>query len=273
MGKTANKISILDIGTHHAQELRVLFGDYSYILPTFLTWWIDWGKRQVKKLIRYDGLIEYGTGAYVRSPLDFPVSFHMKCLLNALRKPDADKRFVVISLDPLAHVTPQHVGFLERRVKFYYLPIAVFSHKSDQSCGLVSFDIGVDDLSSSLDTNPSKIAKTVACAGLRPKQVIDELESLGILDRSAPVIARMNCEGAELAVMQGLVDSNLVVAGVMGSLKDVGKKYGEADAAKLDDLLLEQGVESYYFKGSDPSTWQHGIGYFAHWCEKSAEQG
>ena len=170
--KTSNKITILDVGTHHAQELRVLFGDYSYILPTFLTWWIDWIKRQLKKLIRYNGLIEYGTGAYAKSPFDYSFSFHMRCLLNRLRKPVGDTQFVVVSLDPQAHITPLYVSFLETRVKFYYLPIAVFSHKSGQYCGLVSFDIGVDDLSSSLDTDPSNVAKTIACAALRPEQAV-----------------------------------------------------------------------------------------------------
>jgi len=50
---TASKTILIDIGTHEAQELRVLSGERSYLLASYARWWFDWLKRQVKKVIRH----------------------------------------------------------------------------------------------------------------------------------------------------------------------------------------------------------------------------
>lgn len=69
---------IIDIGTHKAQELRLLSGDRGYIFVSYLKWWIDWLKRLTKIIIRYKGLIQYGPGGYKMSPARTHLSTHWK---------------------------------------------------------------------------------------------------------------------------------------------------------------------------------------------------
>lgn len=245
---------IIDIGTHEAQELRVLNGDRLYILKTFSKWWFDWGKRQIKKLIRHPGLIKYGTGAYKISPVDFGLSNNFKCLSQTIKPIDYLQRTRVVAIDPVASITAKYLEKVNTDEEPYFLPIAILPHDDKANSKLTKFYNEKNSLSSSLSKSESSF-EPIVCSAYSFKKVVQELKELDIIQNPKKITLRMNCEGSEFAIVKDLVEAGFIPDIVMGSINDVLKKYGQEEADKMNDFLTEHNIEFQYFKGSDPGTW------------------
>lgn len=248
-----NKL-IIDIGTHEAQELRVLNGDRFYIFNIFSKWWFDWGKRQIKKLIKHPGLIKYGTGAYKISPVDFGLSNNLKCLSQAFSPLDYLQQTRVIAIDPVASITTKSLKKVKTDEEVYFLPITILPHDDDTDSKLTKFYIEKNSLSSSLSKSGSSL-EPIICSAYSFKKVVQELKKLDIIQNPKKITLRMNCEGSEFAVIKQLVEEGFIPNIVMGSINDVLKKYGQEEADEMNNFLKQHNIEFQYFKGSDPGTW------------------
>ncbi|MCF8057819.1 MAG: hypothetical protein K9K67_00875 [Bacteriovoracaceae bacterium] len=246
---------IFDIGTHEAQELRVLTGDRLYIAKVYLYWWFDWVRRQVKKLINYNGLIKYGEGAFIESPANYGVTTHFWYLSLFLSPENYLRSFTAVLVDPVVEVV---MGFFSKlRTKFkraLFLPIAVLPHEFINESKLVTFYIEKNSLSSSLFYSGESDELTL-CSGYSFDKVINDLHNEDLLAGGDLIVLRMNCEGAELGVVKSLIEKSLCPSLILGSINDVFKKYGQELASELDQMIEGNNIKFCYFKGSDPSTW------------------
>ena len=248
-----NKL-IIDIGTHEAQELRVLNGDRIYVFKIYFKWWFDWFKRQIKKLIKHPGLIKYGTGAYIISPVEFGFKNNIKCFLQFLSPVDYLQKSKVIAIDPVASITTKYLKKIRTDLTPYFIPIAILPHNDQEESKLTKFYIEKNSLSSSLSQSDNSL-DPIICSAYSFKKVISELKEQGIINSSEKVTVRMNCEGSEYAVIKDLISEGIIPKTIMGSINDVLKKHGEKDAKEMNDFLNKYNIEFKYFKGSDPGTW------------------
>ncbi len=250
---TLNRL-IIDIGTHEAQELRVLNGNRCYTSKIYLYWWYDWCKRQVKKLIRYNGLIEYGTGAFKISPASFGLKNHLKIIKQILNPTDYLQHTKILAIDPVASITTRFIKKIQTTFQVYFLPVAILPHQQTDDSKLTKFYIEKNSLSSSLDKS-STSRDLILCSALRTKKIVNSLKELQIIDQNTEIVLRMNCEGAEFGVIEDIVSEGHIPKTILGSLNDVRKKYGEEEAMKMNNFLEKNNIEFNYFKGSDPGTW------------------
>ena len=252
-----SKVIIVDIGTHKAEELKVLSSYYPYILSTYYKWIFDFALRSIRSFFPPFKCRPYGIGPYFKSPFYFPGKFHLQCIFNRIcSKKNLLIDSHVICIDPQAEITSNELNAISYFTDLTYIPIALFNHTSTHEFALQSFDICFDTLSSSLDSDPSKIRSHQVCACLSTSLLLEQLFKLRHISNNSTFVLRLNCEGAELAVLQAFIDKGLKPAAVIGSINDVFKKYGHKDANTLQKLLNVNDIPFYYFKGSDPSTWQ-----------------
>ena len=259
-----NHITIVDVGTHRAEELKVLLSFHPYIINSYFKWIFDFFLRLVRFLLPPFNYRVYGRGPYYKPPVSFPIKFHLKCIFNTL---SIKSRFFnttqFICIDPQVSITSKSLSFSKGPIKFNYFPIALLNHKSTIDFGLHSFNVCHDTLSSSLDSDPTKIRSNEFCACFSTSIFLDQLFKVGFLTPKSTIVLRLNCEGSELAVLQAFIDKGLTPEVVLGSINDVFKKYGADDANKLNQLLSDYHIPFYYFKGSDPSTWQATIEFMS----------
>jgi len=248
-------IVFIDIGTHKAQELRVLSGDRAFVFAMYFKWWFDWGKRQIKKLIRYHGLITYGVGAYKFSQTSVTLKIHAKHICQFLIPVNYLKNIKVIAIDPVSTITAPCINKLAYSLDINYIAIAILPHDDDCQCKMTNFYITRNSLSSSLFKDDSGEQELVTCPAYDFCEVIKNMRAANLITSTTEVIVRMNCEGSELAVVNSLVHKNLNVRSILGSIADVEKKYGADVVALMKNKLDENNLSFQYFKGSDPGTW------------------
>lgn len=245
---------LIDIGTHEAQELKVLCGNNYYTLTQYLRWWFDWLKRQIKKLIRHKGLKVYGAGAYKQSPLEFSIIDHIRFVTDLAPRKKFASRTNVISIDPVSSITSGHIEQLRPYFgSIYYLPVAILQEGDTSTPKLVKFYLEKNSLSSSLVG--SSLSAFTVCLGYPFTALLREMLEKGLFNKSDELILRMNCEGAELEVLKSVYECGLNLKLIIGSLNDVGKKLGAEKESEMNRLLKESNTVFKYFKGSDPSTW------------------
>lgn len=254
-----SNLVIFDIGTHKAEELRVLCGDRFYMLGSYLRWWFDWGKRVVKRIIKHKGRVKYGVGGYIVSPAKTSVGAHLRYWVRMLMPKNYLRGANVISIDPLACITARVLPRLEKKINLHYIPIAILPHDDASDCRISKFFIEKSTISSSLFKSNRKGEKMTICAAFSLGVIIEHLKAEGLLSSVCKVIVRMNCEGSELAVMREFLKHNIRPLHVLGSIGDIRKKYG-LDAEKLMTALLDKyDIDFSYFRGGDPGTWDDAL--------------
>ena len=253
------KLVIFDIGTHKAEELRVLCGDRFYMLGSYLLWWFDWGKRVVKRIIKHKGRVKYGVGGYIVSPAKTSVGAHLRYWVRMLMPKNYLRGANVISIDPLACITARVLPRLENKINLHYIPIAILPHDDESDCRISKFFIEKSTISSSLFKPNRKGGKMTICAAFNLGVIIEYLKAEGLLSSVCKVIVRMNCEGSELAVIRELLKHNIKPVHVLGSIGDIKKKYGLHAENLMTDLLSRHNVDYCCFKGSDPGTWDNAL--------------
>jgi hypothetical protein len=252
---------IIDIGTHKAQELKVLNGKSSYLAFMYFLWWTDWAKRQIKKIILPKRVGSYGIGAYQISPIDFGLNKHMICLSQVILPINYLKNKRILSIDPVAQITSKHLSQLKNIKELIFLPIAILPHDDADQCRLTNFYISKDDLSSSLFSEDRNVS-SIVCPAFSFGSVIEKVLEINFIKPEEEVLIRMNCEGSELGVIKELVNRQIVPAGIIGSINDVYKMYGNEVGNNMNKILKNHNINFAYFKGSDPSTWVDAFSVF-----------
>lgn len=268
----SNKLVVLDIGTHKAQELRVLYGDRKYIFFSYLWWWLDWGMRIIKRLIRYNGMIQYGSGAYVISPIKFPFDKHMKYFKQFFLPRNYLDNIKVVSIDPMALVTDKYIRKMQQKVQAYYIPVAILPHDGINKSQMVKFYVAKNSLSSSLYQNKLDDLQEVIVPAFELGKLLDGLIDVKVLEKKCRFIVRMNCEGSELAVINSLLSRSSEFRYVLGSIADVGKKHGMEVETEMNDIMDKNRINFTYYKGSDPSTWHTGFDLFELECSTDTKK-
>ena len=164
----------------------------------------------------------------------------------------------VFAIDPAAHITGPYIEKLQTKIDIIYLPIAVLPHDDTDSCKITRFYVAANSLSSSLyaDTTTSK---QVVCPAFDFSVVMRSLLDFNLISPGTNVALRMNCEGAELAIVQSIQTCDVTLKNIIGSIGDVGKKHGGKAERQMLRILKHENIKFDYFKGSDPSTWLSGF--------------
>jgi hypothetical protein len=245
---------IFDIGTHKAEELRVLNGDRCYILSSYLCWWFDWCKRLIKIVVQHHSTTAYGIGNYQVSPLTFGFSNHLRIITHLITGRNMLRHFHIICVDPATNITPAYLPKLHELREIIFLPYAILPHTNTKNYELIKFYVEKDSLSSSLFASRS-YQKVVVCPAISFKELLSELLRQSILQDGDEILLRLNCEGAELGIFKDIVAAGFKPLMVVGSINDVFKKFGNQVSDEMFNLIADNGIKFDYFKGSDPSTW------------------
>ena len=210
------ELVVLDIGTHKAEELRVLIGDRLFLINAYSKWWFDWFKRQVKKLIGHRGHVSYNGGTYIASPFSRSLGEHGRYVRQILLPKNYLKNYKVIAIDPVVSVTSKYIDALRKKVVVSYIPVAILPHDADGHCRMKCFFINRNSLSSSLCSADENIKDVVMCPAFRFREILEGLQLFEFIKPNTKLLMRMNCEGSELAVIKELVESKVAINNLLG---------------------------------------------------------
>ena len=256
-----SKEVIIDIGTHKAEELRVLNGDRYYVLDTYIRWWWRLVKCKIKKVLKYSNYKTCIKDSCHISPLDMSLEHHLLCLKQIFNPINYVEDKTLVCIDPVASITEKYTSKISNHVHF--MPIAILSHLEEKiESKIVKFFIATDSLSSSLHFESDKTVGEVISPAYTFKKIIENLKNLGIIEEDSKIILRMNCEGSEYGVIKGLIELDIIPLFIVGSINDVNKKYGEDTAKEMNELLDKYNIKFHFFKGSDPASWKIGFDFF-----------
>lgn len=248
--KVSSEKVFLDIGTHKAQELRLLSGDQKFIFSEYIQWWASLIIRFVKNPFRKVP-VKYGEGRYIKSPLHFSLKDHLKILSTSLIGKNHIETYKVITIDPAFEVASKYVKKINE--KFLFFPVSLSGE--DNSLSIIPFYVSNNSLSSSVFKDEDKFSKHSYCLNLSPSEFFQSLLNLNIISNENEIILRMNCEGAETDIIKALQKHNFNIKIILGSLGDVKKVHGNNSYQNLLKNLDSNNIFYKYFKGTDPSTW------------------
>ena len=140
---------------------------------------------------------------------------------------------------------------------------SIFFTKPLQGTDIVALNMYDDSLSSSIynKKNINKIEQ-LNCIGIDFYNFYKLLLAKSILTFDDKIVVRMNCEGAEFGVVEGirnLINDGVQIETVIGSLADVKKIHGKNKYDEMIHTLESCGLEYQYFKGTDLESWPVGI--------------
>ena len=240
-----NKITIIDIGSHEFEELSVLLNPRKHQLYIFIKWTI---RKFIKTLLRMEFQRFTKIDKYFKL-LNFYFIRSRKYHLN------------IISIEPNMKVSHRPVMNLRRKYPVHYLPLAILGHDSENNINLKKLFFYDHSISSSIYNRGREVNEyeSSTCVGIKFGFLWDQLIKEKIINEGDPFILRMNCEGAELGVIDECAKINLKPLCIIGSLGDVLKIHGVDADKKIMELLFEMGTPYHYFKGEDPDTWYNMI--------------
>jgi hypothetical protein len=249
---------ILDVGTHNAEELKVLSGYRPYIVSSLISWWLDLLYRILKYVLFHKPFPQYGSGSYKCSPLSLSFKAHFALLISSLSQKRKVRNVSVIAIDPQFSITYPGIRQTRNYMSIKYLPIALTTHINPNT-SIVKFNVSRNTLSSSLFDNTCQVVSQTLCPSFKTSYLLEQLLALECISVNDNLILRINSEGSELSIISDIISSNLNLKLVIGSINDVFKKFGLDEYNQLTSLLRASNIPYVYFKGSDPSSWSDGI--------------
>ena len=240
---TANKTIIIDIGTHKSEELNTLF--HPSISEFYLLL-----KETIKFLLN-------------KSKLTRNMIINCWSLFLREKKRPSKKDFRIFALEPNTSLGIKHIRRLEKVLSINYFPFVILGHDNNKSHDLIKLNLYENSLSSSLySKNNMKVLSSIYCFGFNFENFVTLLSDNGLISKKNRIIVRMNCEGAELGVIESidkLSHDGYNFVSVLGSLADVNKIHGETAYQSMMNILAKNKLNYVYFKGSDLSTWMNGV--------------
>ena len=232
---------IIDIGSHKLEELFVL------LRP---------GKRQ------YYVFFKFFTKHFIKKlfSLNLKKSPSLSELLQSFKYFFVFKKkykIKIISIEPNIEVALDYVNKLRKNYNVEYLPIAILGHDREKTSEIKKLFFYDNSISSSIYDRgrPIDESRSSLCAGLSFTKLWNELTHMKIVGNSDPFILRMNCEGAELGILEECKNLNIRPHCIIGSIGDVLKIHGDKYEKRMISLLKELNTPYYYFKGEIPDTW------------------
>lgn len=233
---------IIDIGCHKLEELLVLLGPYRRQLGIYV-WWLI--KRTGKAVLTLNFRRFLGLGRQLRV---------IRYYFLSRRRYDIQ----VVAVEPNAAVVVPYVEKIRCAYPVHLMPVAVLGHDASAKAELKTLHFYDHSISSSIyrkGDRPTNEARALTCVGLTFDVIWDGLVKEGVIGKDAPFLLRMNCEGAELGVIETCSSRGLKPACIIGSIADMDKIHGQASGDKTRRLMQDMGAPYFYFKGDDPGTW------------------
>lgn len=234
-------LTIIDIGSHKLEELFVLLRPgrrQYYVFFKFFT------KQFLRKLFTLNFKNHPSLSELLQS---FKYFFVFKKKYN----------IKIISIEPNIKVAFDYVNKLRKNYNIEYLPIAILGHDRAKTSEIKKLFFYDNSISSSIYDRgrPIDESRSSLCAGLSFTKIWNELSKMKMVGDSDPFILRMNCEGAELGIIEECKALNIKPQCIIGSIGDVLKIHGEIYEKRMMSLLEELKTPYYYFKGEIPETW------------------
>jgi hypothetical protein len=248
---------IIDVGTHQAEELKVLSGYFPYIIYSYSCWWFDYVVRIIKYIFFQKTFQPYGVGPYTKSPISISLANHIRILTIWIHQSRKCFHTLVFAIDPQFAISYPSLQRLRKYMTINYLPLALSTHVNSNT-SIFYFHISKNSLSSSLLPSSASSSQTLV-PSFKTSDLLEQLLSLGCISFKDPIILRINSEGSELSIISDFIQSGLDLKLVIGSINDVLKKFGHKEYKFLTSLLAHGNISYIYFKGSDPSTWLNGL--------------
>lgn len=244
-------IKILDIGTHKAEELKVLF-NYGFERYIFYSiWWYNYLKYIIKILLGHQ--IFFKAYGYQKSPFELKFREHIDILINLIFFIHVSKKkYKIISIEPnILNLIVNSLNFIKKYdVELFSIAISL----KKKNFHLSNFYKNKNSLSSSLidktKTNNKSILATIDFNTL-----LEKFLEKKILSKKDDFILRINCEGAEAQIIKSLIKKKIKPSLILGSLEDIKKIHGLRAYKQIENLLKKNKITYKYFKGTDPSTW------------------
>jgi len=246
---------IVDIGTHKFEEINLLFFKDFLYLYFYLNWWKNSLKIFFFKLFSIKDISINQTGS-LKSALDFDVRLHYSIIKLAFFHKRNINDYLILAIDPNYPLCLKYVKKFYNLKNFIYLPHAINCNedltnispiiKFYKAKNTLSYSIFKTDFTNDFEYSPS--ASLIAILNTLDK---DNFLSL----KNDEFIIRLNCEGAEYNIINELINSNLKIKMICGSLNDIQKKYSTEHYNFILKKIAEKKINYFSFKGSDPSTW------------------
>ena len=236
-----NRLVVVDIGSHKLEELLVLLGPFSRQFGVYAKWA---ARKCLKAILRAN----FSTLSKIGRQMEVIRYYFLT---------RREYHLQVISIEPNTSVVQPYIEKLSKKHLVHYLPAAVLGHDAETDVELKALFFYNHSISSSIykrDRLPNH-EKARVCIGLKFDLLWENLIKIGALNTDDPFLLRMNCEGAELGVIEGCLHKGLKPICIIGSIGDVGKIHGKQANDKTREILDEMETPYFYFKGDDPSTW------------------
>jgi len=237
----SGKLIVFDIGSHKLEELSVLLGPFPRQYGVYLKWAI---KKVLKAMLRLD------LSAFLRVGRQIKV---IRYYFFSRRS----YNLMTVCVEPNIGVAQKYVEQLSCKYPVHYIPAAVLGHDAQNGAELKTLFFYDRSISSSIykKDRPINNERGSICVGLSFDVIWDGLVKEGVIAPNAPFVLRMNCEGAELGVIESCFHRGLKPLCIIGSLGDVDKIHGQQSGDKTRRIMDEIRAPYFYFKGDDPSTW------------------
>lgn len=252
-----NKV-ILDIGTHEAEELKILLNFGAKKLHYYLVWWLSFIKFKIKKTLNFKtDFREYG---YYKSPLETSIFTHRKILMFLFKIfSQSNDKYNIIVIEPNVKKLFKSSDKLIKKYNLKTFPIAINIKR--KKFGISSFFLNNNSLSSSL-IDKRKGSDKINILSVDFDILLRHFLKKKILKKNDNLILRINCEGAEYEIIKNLIRKKIYPKLILGSLGDIKKNQGIKFYKKIILEIKKKGIKYIYFKGTDPSTWFYGINKF-----------
>ena len=235
------RLVVVDIGSHELEELLVLLGPFRRQVVVYVKWAV---KKVLKAILK---LNFYAIGGLGRQ-------------WKVVRYYFLDRRsydLQVICVEPNVSVAQPYVERLSRKYPVHYMPAAVLGHDAGAPAELKTLFFYDRSISSSIyrKDRPTNDERASVCIGLKFDVIWEGLIKEGVIERGTPFLLRMNCEGAELGVVECCSKNGLKPLCIIGSIGDVDKIHGRESGDRTRHLMKDMNAPYFYFKGDDPATW------------------
>ena len=211
MKKNENLI-ILDIGSHKLEEIQTLLSPFPRQLFIYCKWLFI---KILKIILRRD---KKGILILKRNISIIKFYFIKKNKYN----------ITIIAIEPNPEVIIPYYKKISKRHKIYFIPAAILGHDTCTSFEVKTlFGFG-DTISHSLykKSKSNKLNQNSLCIAIKLTPLWEELVNSKIINSDSETILRINCEGAELGVLQECKNLGINLKCVIGSLGDIKKIHG-----------------------------------------------
>jgi hypothetical protein len=235
------RLVVIDIGSHKLEELLVLLGPFCRQVRIYVWWAI---KKTAKNILT----LNFSALSRIGDQLRVINYYFLK-----IRRYDLQ----IVCVEPNVAVAQPYVRKLAGRYPIHYVPAAVLGHDASAPAEMKTLYFYGESISSSIyrKNRAAQDEKATLCIGLKFDVIWNGLIREGIIQEGDPFLLRMNCEGAELGVVECCAQKKIQPLCVIGSIGDVDKIHGKEAGDKTRRMMEQMNAPYFYFKGDDPATW------------------